>query len=640
MKDEDDFREEIEFHVDMRAELNQAAGLPPEEARAAAVRQFGNATIAQEEMRRMHVNLFIESLWQDLRYALRGLARQPLFTLTAVFAAALGIGSTTAVFSVVDRILFRSLPYPQDDKLVSLGMMAPLDSNEFLFAETYFDWRKHQTPFASVTSFTAGIADCDLTETNPMRLGCASVERNFLPTLGLAPFLGRNFSAEEDVPHGPRVALMSFGLWQSRFARDPNIPGKSVLVDGQPVVVVGVLPANFEMPTLAHADLLVPEALDEGREHNGRLLRVFARLKPGVTLAQARAAMQPLWERTLLTVPPAFRKEVHLGLRSLRDRQMRDARTASWVLLAAVAAVLLIACANIANLLLARATSRRKEMAVRAALGAGRTRLIRQTLSESVLLGVLGGALGCGLAWVLLRVFVGMAPDAIPLLDQAALDIRVLLFALAGSVIAGLFFGIAPAVERPRPESLTGSRTAGARRMLLREWLVAAQIAISVVLLTGAGMLLRSLWKIESVPLGMQTEHVITAEFVLGRQGYSKDTRQLQFFDDLESRLAKIPGLQSFAISDSLPPSGVTRARPLVAIQVEGRPPVAEGTGGMITWRYVTPGYFATLGIPIVRGRAFREEDRAPESHVMILSESFARRLYPERRCSGETDQD
>ena len=302
---------------------------------------------------------------------------------------------------------------------------------------------------------------------------------------------------------------------------------------------------TLKCPPWCIADLLFPEALDEARERAGRALRVFARLKPGVTLAQAQAAMQPLFQQSLQYVPPQFRKEVHLRIRSLRDRQVQDARTAAWVLLGAVGAVLLIACANIANLLLARATSRRKEMAVRAALGAGRGRLIRQTLTETLLLGVMGGLAGCALAWTLLRIFIGLAPDAIPRLDQAGLDLRVLLFALAGSVGAGLLFGIAPAVENPQAESLTGTRTAGARRMLLREWLCAAQIAISLVLLASAGMLLRSLWKIQSVPLGMETEHVITAEFVLGRQGYSEDTRQHPVFRRLWKR-----GWAEFRVSD------------------------------------------------------------------------------------------
>ena len=211
----------------------------------------------------MHITLFFESLGQDLRYAARGLARNPIFTLTALFAAALGIGATTAVFSVVDRVLFRSLPYSGADRLVSLGMMAPLDNNEFLFPDAYFDWRKHQVPFESITSFVAGVVDCDLTEANPVRLGCARVEGNFLPALGFSPLLGRNFTVQEDrpsaAPNAPKVALMSFGLWQSRFGRDPNVVGKAISLDGQPVTIIGILPANFEMPTLASADLLMPE---------------------------------------------------------------------------------------------------------------------------------------------------------------------------------------------------------------------------------------------------------------------------------------------------------------------------------------------------------------------------------------------
>src|SRR5579864_4844120 len=264
----------------------------------------------------MNTSTFFESLILDLRYGVRGLTRNPIFALTVVFTAALGIGATTAVFSVVDRILFRNLPYPGEDRLVSIGMLAPLDTNEFLFAGAYLDWRKNQTPFSAITSFTAGVADCDLTENNPARLGCASVEANFLPTLGLSPFLGRNFTEEEDRPNGPRVALMSYALWQGRFARDPGIIGKNLSIDAQPVTIIGVLPPDFEMPTLASADLLAPEALNETNRQSTRALRLFARLKPGVTMAQAQAAMQPLFDRTLASVPAAFRKEVHLRIRS------------------------------------------------------------------------------------------------------------------------------------------------------------------------------------------------------------------------------------------------------------------------------------------------------------------------------------
>ena len=584
----------------------------------------------------MSLPVFLETLLQDLRYAARGLTRNPMFAASAIFAAALGIGSVTAVFSVVDRILFRSLPYPDEARLVSVGMAAPLDTNEFLLAENYFDFRRYQTSFESMTSFTAGVAGCDLTYGNPIRLGCAQVEGSLLPALGLTPFLGRNFTDAEDRPSAPKVALISYPLWRDRFGRDPKVAGQIVTIDGQPVTVVGVLPQDFELPTLAAADILLPQQLNEAIPHNQRILRAFARLKPGVTIVQARAALQPLFDRALLTVPAQFRKEVSLQIRSLRDRQMHDARTASWVLLASVIAVLLIACANIANLLLARSMNRRKELVVRLALGASRARLARQTLTESALLALAGGAAGCALAWALLRIFIGIAPASIPHLEDASLDGRVLLFALAGSLVSGLFFGLAPALQDLNAESLTGVRTAGARRMFLRESLVAAQIAVSLILLTSAGMLLRSLWKLESVPLGLDSEHVITAEFTLGRQRYSDISRQFQFFEELEKRIRNVPGVTAAAISDSLPPSGGIRGRPLATIRAEGHPPLAEGTGGMVAWRFVTPDYFAALGIPILRGRGFTEEDRAPGDERVILSESLARKLFPGEDAVGK----
>ena len=584
----------------------------------------------------MPLPTFFETLLQDLRYAARGLARNPMFAVTAIFAAALGIGSTTAVFSVVDRILFRNLPYPDENRLVSVGMLAPLDANEFLLSENYIDFRRYQTPFESMTSFVAGVAGCDLTEGTAVRLGCAQVEGNFLPALGLSPFLGRNFTGAEDRPGAPKVALISYALWRDRFGRDPKISGRVVSIDGRGVTVVGVLPPDFELPTLATADVLMPEALNESIPNSTRFLRAFAKLKPGVTTPQARAALQPLFDRALLTVPAQFRKEVSLRVRSLRDRQVHDARIAAWVLLSAVVAVLLIACANVANLLLARSLNRRRELAVRIALGAGRARLARQALTESALLAVAGGVLGCALAWALVRLFIGIAPAGVPHIEQASIDPRVLLFALAGSLVSGLLFGLAPAFQNPTTESLTGARSSGGRRMLLRESLVALQIAVSLVLLTSAGMLLRSLWNLESVPLGLDSEHVITADFTLGLQRYSAVARQFQFFEELEARARAIPGVTAAAISDTLPPSGGTRARPFSTIRAEGRPPLAEGTGGMVAWRFVTPEYFAALGIPIVKGRAFDDDDRKPGEERVIVSETLAHKLYPDEDATGK----
>src|SRR5260370_40260570 len=335
--------------------------------------------------------VWIEYTLQDLRYASRGLRRNPGFTLTAVLAAAIAIGATTAVFSAVDRILFRPLPYGDESRLVSTGMMAPLDTNEFLLADAYFDLRRNPGPFAAVTSFQAGAIACDLTEVSPLRMGCLRVEANFLDTLGVCLAAGQPFSAEEDRPNGPRVAIISHALWRSRFAADPAAIGKTLNIDGAPTRVAGVLPPDFVMPTLTHADILLPEALDEARERQGRALRVFARLRSRVTLPQAQSALQPYFARILETVPPRFRKEITLRVRPVRDRQVGDARAASLALLGAVLALLLIACTNIANLLLARAVGRDREIAVRSALGASRARLIRLALTESLLLALTGG---------------------------------------------------------------------------------------------------------------------------------------------------------------------------------------------------------------------------------------------------------
>jgi predicted permease len=584
----------------------------------------------------MTLRAHLDILAQDLRYAARGLVRSPTFTVAAIFAIALGTGAGTAVFSVVDRILFRSLPYAHSSRLVSLGFVAPIIPQEFMLGADYLEWRARQQPFESITSWT-GIDDCDLTGANPIRLACAQVEDSFLPTLGLQPLMGLNFTHDEDRPNAPPVALISYGLWQSRFGADGRIVGKTILLDGRSATILGVLPPDFEMPTLEHADVLVPQALDEAQQHRpntGRVLWSIARLKPGVTPAQAAAALQPLFQESLQFVPGPFRKEVKLRVRSLRDRQIHDARLASWILLGAVLAVLLIACANVANLLLARAATRHRELAVRLALGADRARLVRQTLTESLVLAVAGAAAGCLLAAALLRIFVAIAPEGIPRLQQATLDVRVLLFTLIVSLACGVAFGLAPALQQPRAESLAGWRSVGARQYLFRHCLVAAQIGASLVLLTGASLLLRSLWNLQNQPLGMRTG-ALTATITLGQKSYSNPASQQAFFEELERRLHRIPGVTQLALADSTPLSGTARSTIFSVIDVAGRPPVAEGTGGMVTWRAVTPGYFAALGIPILRGRGFREEDRDPQHHAIILSDSLARRIFPGQDSLG-----
>ena len=574
----------------------------------------------------------METLAQDLRHAVRGFLRTPAFTVAAVSALAVGIGAGTAVFSVVDRLLFRSLPYPDAERLLSVGMVAPIVPEEFLLGYDYLDWRGAQRPFESMGAWEM-VRDCDLSESNPVRLRCAVVDAALLPALGIQPLVGRNFTPQEDRPKAPPAALISYGLWRNRFAGDPAVVGKPLPLDGRPTTVVGVLPASFELPTLAAADVLVPMSLDvveQATRKTAILLHTVGRLKPGVTEQQARAALEPLFAKSLESVSPGFRGDVQLRLRPLRDLQIQDARLASWILLASVGAVLLIACANVANLLLARAAAHERDFALREALGAGRGRLMRQALTESVLLALTGGAAGCAVAIPLLRLFVGIAPEGIPRLNQAGIDGRVLLFTLGLSLLCGILFGLAPAMETPRAETLAGWRSAGTRQHRFRQLLVAAQIAVSLVLLTGASLLLRSLWNLQTQPLGMRTERVLTATVALSETSYAQPERRLAFFEQWEARLHQLPGVAEVALSDSIPPAGNARGAMLYnAIDVEGRPRSQEGTGGPVNWRTITPRYFAALGIPILRGRAFTEEDRDPSRHAAVLSDALARRMFP-----------
>ena len=577
----------------------------------------------------------IETILADARYGIRGLLREPGFALTALLALALGVGSAVAVFSVVDRALFRPLPYPEGERLVTVGYLAPIEQREFLLGSDYVVWRDQQSPFASMTSFSAtGVSDCDLTAEKPARLGCMYVESNFLTTFGVQPLLGRNISREEDQPNGPEVALISYGLWKSKFGGDPSVVGRTISLDKQATTIVGVLRPDFELPTLAPVDVLLPQRLNLAAQHRpntGAVLRVYARLKPGVSAAQAAAALEPLFEDSLQFVPPQFRNDVKLSVRSVRELQTHDVRLAFWILLGAVGALLMLASANVANLLLARAAVRRREFAIRAALGASRGRLVRQTLTESLLLGLAGGTSGVVLAAWLLRIFIAIAPEGIPRLSETGLNLRVLVFALGASVISALFFGLVPALGSRSGETLTGGRSVDARSGLLRQSLAAAQIAVSLVLLTAASLLLQSFRNVEAVPLGMQSEHVLTASMSLGEASYPQPEQRQAFFEQLETRLSSMPGADAFALSDEIPPSGRMHAKPYNGLEVYGEPRQGDEAGGMVGWRIVTPGYFSALRIPIIRGRGFNETDRTPNESLIVVSRTLAQRLLGNR---------
>jgi len=637
-KHEHDLEEEVQAHLRMAAQERIEQGESAERARVSALREFGNVTLVKETTRDMWEWAWLDTWAQDIRYALRQLRKNPGFTTVVIVTLGLGIGASTAVFSVVDPLLFRRLPYPKDDQLVSVGYLGPVDNNEFNVVSSYFDWQQGQLPFTSLTAMRPGVG-CDvMIGDTPRRIECYAVAGNFLETFGVAPVLGRDINPDDDRPHAAAVALLSYGFWQRSFGGDAKVLGKNLTVDEAPVQVIGVLPKSFEMPQLGDIDVMLPARLDASlprSANSSSFLRTFARLQPGVTIEQARERLRPLFNASAdKDVPRELRSEVRLVVRSLRDRQIHEVKLASWMLFGAVLALLLAACTNVANLMLARAVARRQELAMRAALGAGRGRLMRQTLTESLILGLLGGAVGCGAAWALLRLCISLAPGGMLRLEHARIDMRVLLFALAGSLGAALLFGMAPALERPRAEALAGWHSGGRARSLFRKALVTVQVAISLVLLTGASLLLRSLWKLQSQPLGYQPEHVVTAGFTLRRHRYQPAVAQVKFFDELEERLKRIPGGGAFALSDSIPPRG-SMGRPYSNLRIAGHPPVAQD-GGMVEFRWVTPGYFRAMGIPILAGRDFEESERASGESPLILSATLARRLFGNESPLGQ----
>ncbi|MGB7548369.1 MAG: ABC transporter permease [Terracidiphilus sp.] len=632
--------DELQFHLEQATAANLAAGMTAEEARRQALIEFGGVERAREQCHAQRPGWWIGTLLQDVRYAMRGFRHNPVFTITVIATLALGIGSTTAVFSVVDRILFRSLPYAKADRIVSVGLVQSLEREEFIVGGFFFDWRDNQRPFEAFASQGAGPHPCDLVETNPVQLNCVVAQAGFLPLLGISPILGRNFLSEEDRPNGPRVALISYGLWLSHYNRSPAILNRQIDLDGLPTRVVGVLPKGFELPTLQTADVIMPMALDEALERKsspGHPMRTFARLMPGVSIPQARAEMEPLFLHTRNTlIPPQIRKDFHLSIRSLRDRETKDVQLPAWILLGCVLAVMLIACANVASLMVARGQARERELAVRLALGASRGRLIWQTLTEAALLSFAGAAAGMMLAESLLRIFVKLAPTGIPFLSRAGLDLRIGLFTVLLSLVCGAIFGLLPALQRPRALAFAARMVNFRKRALLRQCLVVGQIAISVILLSGAALLLRSFQNMKEQSLGLETRGVLTARIALPGFRYDTGEKKMEFYLQAEEAVRRLPGIRAVAFSDSVPPGGWQDGRRYSELAVDGRPNPPEGTGGTVVNRGVTPDYFHALNIPMIQGRTFTEGDRRSNESLVVISRLLADRLFPGENPIGQ----
>jgi len=623
--------EEFQFHLRMQVEENIRQGMNPKDAWAAARRKLGNRTQVSETIYRMNTIAFLDEAVQNIRFSLRTMRRNPGFALTAVLVLAVGLGASTAMFSALDRILFRPLPYADPDRLVNLGWTSPAgappgQTRTILVSIRYRErWKPAPEPFTAVTTIPATVDTCDVTEQQPERLLCAKVESNFLETLGVRPAVGRDFTAEDDVRLAPATAIISHEVWTRRYRADSNAIGKTLELNGKPITIAGVLPAGFAMPG-AEADVLLPQQIypvPPGSQSSS-VFKAFGRLKPGVTPEQAQAAIAPLLADNFKDLP-GFNKGAKPRVVALRDYLVGDAARVAWPLLAAVAGLLLIACVNVANLILARMAARNREFEVRSALGAGRARLARLALTESLLLAVAGGSFGLLFAGALLRMFVQLAPSSMPEIEHASLDLRVFVFAAMLALATGTAVGIWPALSvwRSRVHQY-GSRATAAMRPKLRFTLVTVQIALTVAMLGGSVLLLRTLWNLVSIPLGYQSERVITMSVALNPALYPNGSRD-PFFERLLERVRGIPIASAVTMTTGVPPAG--RTATVTGLGLDGQP--APGLNGpLVRARGVTPGYFQIFGIPILRGRVFEDADWGGPPAV-ILSESAAKILFP-----------
>jgi putative ABC transport system permease protein len=618
--------EEIRAHIDLQTTLNIEAGMPAGEARLAALRAFGSTTLAKEDSRAMWGFRSLEALAQDVRYGLRIAARKPGFTTVAILTLALGIGANTAIFSLVNGILLRPLSFPKPERLVSLTED---------YAKGGFVLIAGESTTMEVAATLPG-EEFNLAQPgqSPLRVTGTRATATFFPILGVGAELGRVFHAGEDSPGNDQVVILSHGLWQRQFGSDPEIIGRRITLDGEDREVVGVMPANFRYGSTVEA-LWLPLTLDPRNKGDfwGPVFPVIGRLKPGVSLEQARLELRRLVPEIIaaspFTEPPDWNSNSTVV--SLQQTMVSNVRETLLLLLGAVGLVLVIACANVANLLLARAASRQREMALRVALGANRSRIVRQLLTESVLLALGGGLIGVVLAHSGLAALRNLLPANTPRLEEVAVDGRVLMFTAGLAILTGLLFGLAPALRSSKVglvESLNaGGRGAGGdRKGRLHNGLVVAEMGLAVVLLTGAGLLIKSLWLLSGANPGFDPEQLVTVEITPDRT-FSKDrSRCVAFYDELLKQARLLPGVKDVAAINSLPLSGDLAVLPAM---VEDYPPEPVAPAPLFWAGAITPTYMKVMAIPILAGRALSDADRTETAGVVLVTTSTARRFWP-----------
>ena len=616
-----DIDEELRSHIEMETEANRAIGMTPDEARRAAAESFGNVGSIRDLAYEVKGGGLIETFWQDARYSVRLLRKHPGFSLIAVLTLSLGIGANTAIFSIVNAVLLRPFPFQSPEQLVIAGEGAVAGTVSY---PNFVDWRDDRTVFAAASAVRPNENYNFADSGEPERLQGRLVSAGFLTLLGVKPLLGRDFLAEDDRSGATPTVILSYGLWSRRFGNDQSIIGRAITLNNQSYTVVGVTPQDFEfgMP----ADVTIPIGLSTERfkaRGSDPGINVVARLKPNVSQQQTETQLNVIYAR-LEQQYPSSNTGRRAYLTSVHEYFVGDVRQPLLILLGSVGLVLLIACANVANLLLVRASTRRREMSVRVALGAGRWRIVRQLLTESMLLAVIGGALGILFAVWGTSFIANQLPADIPRMTEANVDIPVLAFTVGVSMITGLLFGVAPALQASRlnlTEALKEGDRGTSARQRLRSVLVVCEVALTLTLLVGAGLLVQSFRKVLQVDPGFKAHNLLTMQVSVN----NPDGQQVaSFFSQLQDNVRRLPGVKSVGVANGLPLG--TANHPVFFI--EGRPLPQNGQAPGAVRYTVSPGYFETMGIELLKGRIFNAQDTPTTPLVVIIDEALAQQHF------------
>jgi len=629
---EHDWNAEFQSHFEMHIEDNVRAGMSLADARREALVKFGGIEPVKESMRDRAAFAWFGAAARDVRYALRNLGRNPGFAATTIFSLTLGLGASLAIFTIADYLLVRPLPYRDASRLVMVWEANQKSGNNHIVVSpaNYLDWKAQNDVLEGMAALAPIRSAVLVDKGRPEEFEAQAVSADFFPLLGVQPVRGRLFTREEDRPGNFGTVLISYRLWQSWFGGEDGVIGRTIEINSLSSTVIGVLPSNFHFLD-RDVDLWAPLGLNPAenyRKTSGRWMVSVGLLRPGVTATQAEAHMAALAKR-LEEAYPAFNKNWTVAVEPLRDAMFRETKTPLLVLLSAVVLLLGVACANLANLLLARYHSRTREMAVRASLGAGRPRLIRQLLTESILLGGAGGVFGLILARWLVLGLRALAPRDLAQSAEIHIDLRIALVALALCILTSIGFGLAPALVTSRVELVSAfrgdSRSGFGAGRLLRTWLVGAEVAVSVILLAGAMLLFRSLVGLEAVHPGMDPSNLLTFRVSLPLVRYRQAASRTQFFQRAIEQIERIPGVRSVSAASCLPFTGGCAG---TTVNIEGRAPAKPGEALVASIQTVMPGYFQTLRIPIKSGRDFREADNVTAApYRFIVNEAFARQF-------------